>query len=85
MGGDRDALSKNLMNVLGFDSMLESVREESIKMAQGQMDKMVSQIKQSNPKIDNETMKELDAANKEFINRIVNSWSSGLSELALKE
>ncbi len=76
LDADRSELAKELMNVLGFNAMLEATRQESIKMAEGQMNSVLSQIRQSNPKIDNEIMKELNASAQEFTRRVINSWDS---------
>lgn len=49
LAADKNDLAKDLMQVLGFDSMLESVRKDTIKMVEGQMDGIITQLQNSNP------------------------------------
>lgn len=76
IAADQSDLSKQLMQVLGFESMLESVRKDTIKMVEGQMDGVIGQIQNSNPNIPDTTIKEFKAAAQKFGRRITDSWSS---------
>ena len=76
LAADKTELAKNLMQVLGFDSMLESVRKDTIKMVESQMDGIITQLRNSNPNIPDSTMKEFKVAAQEFGSRITNSWNS---------
>ncbi len=76
LAADQTELAKDLMQVLGFDSMLESVRKDTIKMVEGQMDGIIAQLRNSNPNISDSTLKEFKAAAQEFGHRITNSWNS---------
>lgn len=76
MAADKAEMAKQLMEVLGFDAMLESVRLDTIKMVDGQMNGMIAQLRNSNPNISNSVLKELNAAAQDFSRRIMNSWNS---------
>lgn len=73
---DRDAQAKELMNALGLDALLQGARQQSAKMAGDQMDSMLKRIRQSNPAIDDEAMKELKAAAQQYVERINTSWNT---------
>lgn len=76
LAADQPELAKHLMQVLGFDSMLESVRQDTIKMVEGQMDGIIAQLRNSNPNIPESTLKEFRVAAQEFNHRVTNSWNS---------
>lgn len=75
IAADQSDLSKQLMQAIGFDSMLESVRKDTIKMVEGQMDGVIGQIRNSYPNIPDATMKEFKVAAQKFGRRITDSWS----------
>ena len=76
IASDQADLSKQLMQALGFDAMLESVRKDTIKMVEGQMDGVIGQIHTSYPNIPDATMKEFTVAAQKFGRRVSDSWNS---------
>jgi 4-hydroxyphenylpyruvate dioxygenase-like putative hemolysin len=76
LAGDQTDLSKQLMQTLGFDLMLESVRKDTVKMVEGQMDSIIGQMRNSFPNMPEATLKEFEAAAQAFGSRITDSWNS---------
>ncbi|RNC68054.1 MAG: hypothetical protein ED859_11525 [Desulfuromonadales bacterium] len=71
---DKVELSKQLMQVLGFDSMLESVRKDTAKMIDEQMNSIIGQMRNSFPNMPDDVMKEFEIAAQGFGNKISISW-----------
>ena len=76
LAADKNDLAKDLMKAIGFDSMLESIHQDTVNMVKGQMDSMLAQIRQANPNITDEVMKEFNAAAQDFSSRVMNSWNT---------
>ena len=76
LAADQAQTAKTLMQVLGFDAMLESVQNDTAKMVQAQMEVIVNQFRNSNPDITEEIVKEFEAAVQRFGSRINDSWDS---------
>lgn len=71
---DKAELSKQLMQVLGFDSMLESVRKDTSDMINEQMNSIIGQMRGSFPNLSDAVMKEFEVAAQHFGNRVSVSW-----------
>ena len=74
-GADRSGQAKDLMNVLGFDAMLESVRSDAAKMVEEQIDGVIAQLQSSNPGMPEATRKEFRAAAQKLGRKVSGSWS----------
>ncbi len=75
---DSKTLSKagELAQVLGFSSMFESVREQSMRAAENQFNAMFERLKAEHPSLPPETLAELRSAGQEFLTKAVKSWDA---------
>ena len=72
---DRTGQAKDLMSVLGFDAMLESVRRDAGKMVEEQIDGVSAQLQRTNPGMPDATRQEFRAAAQKMGRRVSGSWS----------
>ncbi len=73
-GADRDAKVKELMDVLQFNDRLKERHEQVVKMLDEQTTSMMAQLRKASPNLDEQALKELNAAAQTFAQGVLSAW-----------